>query len=62
MHDNFSSSYDDLCMKDNSAIIHVCNLQFLMTEIFKMIHDKNPPFMKEIFIMEESCYNLRSKF
>ena len=62
IHDNFSSFYDDLRMKDNSATIHVRNLQFLMTEIFKTIHDKNPLFMKEIFVMEESCYNLRSTF
>ena len=62
LHDDFTSSYDDLRMEDNSATIHVRNLQFLMTEIFKTIHDENSPFMKEIFVMEESCYNLRSKF
>ena len=62
IHDDFSSSYDDLRMKDNSATIYVRNLQFLMTEIFRTIHDENPPFKKQIFIMEESCYNLRSKF
>ena len=62
IHDDFSYSYDDLRMKDNSATIHVCNLQFLMTEIFEMIHDENPPFIKEVFVMEEFCYNLRSKF
>ena len=56
------NSYDDLCMKDNSATFHVRNLQFLMTESFETIHDENPPFMKEIFVMEKPCYNLRSKF
>ena len=50
IHDHFSSSYNDLRMKDNSATIQR-NLQFLMTEIFKTIHDENPPFMTEIF-----CY------
>ena len=49
-------------MKDNSAKIHKPNLQFLMTEIFNKIIDENPPLMKETFVMEESCYNLRSKF
>ena len=62
IHDDFSSSYDDQSMKDNSATIHGRNLRCLMIEIFKTIHDENPPFMKEIFVMEESCYNLRSKF
>ena len=32
-----------------------------MTEIIKTIHDENPPFM-EIFVMEESYYNSRSRF
>ena len=50
IHDDFSSSYDDLHMKDNSATFHVLNLQFLMTEILKTIHDENPPFIKEIFV------------
>ena len=45
-------------MKD----IHVRNLQFSMTEIFKTILDENPPFMKEIVVMEESCSNLSSVF
>ena len=62
IHDDFSSSYDDLRMKDNSATIQLRNLQFLMTEIFKTIHNGNPPFMKEIFVIEESCYSLKSKF
>ena len=62
VHEDFTSSYDDLRVKDNSATIHVRNLQFLMTEIFKTIHDENPQFIKEIFVMEESCYNLRFKF
>ena len=43
-------------MKDNSATIHIRNLHFLMAEIFETIHYENPPFMKEIFIMEESRY------
>ena len=34
IHYDFSSSWDDLCMKDNSATIHVRNLQLLLTEIF----------------------------
>ena len=38
------------------------NLQFLMTEIFKTINNENPPFMKEIFVREESVYNLRCMF
>ena len=49
IYDDFASSYDDLHMKDNSATIHICNLQFLMTEIFKTIPDENPPFIEGNF-------------
>ena len=38
------------------------SLQFFMTEIFWTIHDENPSFMKDIFVIEESRYNLRFKF
>ena len=48
IHDDFTFSYDDLCMKDNTASIQVRNLQFLITEIFKTIYDENPPFMKKV--------------
>ena len=57
IHDNFTSSQDDLLMKDNLATIHVGNLQFLMREISKTIHDENLPLIKEIFVIEELSYN-----
>ena len=39
-------AHDDLIMKDNSVSIHVRDLRFLMTEIFKTSNDENLPFMK----------------
>ena len=62
LHDDFSSLYETLLLYDNSTTIHKRNLQFLMTEIFKTINNKNPPFMKEIFVREDSVYNLRCMF
>ena len=55
IHSDYDSAlnYEDLLSRDNSVTIHQRNLQFLMTEIF------NPSFMKEFFIIEETCYNLR---
>ena len=42
--------------------IHIRNLEFLMTEIFKTIDDENPDFMREVFVREDTRYNLRSEF
>ena len=52
--------YKCLGLHNTSNVVH--NLQFLMTEIFTTIHDENPSFMKENFVVEESCYNTRFKF
>ena len=57
IHYDFSSPYETLLLHDNSTSIHKRNLQFLMTEIFKTINNENPPFMKEIFVREDSVYN-----
>ena len=39
----------ELLSIDDSHVIHVRNIQVLMTEIYKTIHNLNPKFMKEIF-------------
>ena len=61
IHNDYDSTsdYHDLLLKDKSVTIHKSNLQFLMTEIFKTLHDANPSFMKEIFVREETRYNLK---
>ena len=46
---------------DKSVSIHIKNLQYLATEIFKVKNDLCPEIMKEIFIFHESLtYNLRT--
>ena len=42
--------------------IHVRNLQFLMTEIFKTIHDENPHLVRDAFVREDTRYDIRSEF
>ena len=55
------SSFETLLKYDKSVSIHVKNLQYLATEIFKVKNDLCPEIMKEIFIFHENpTYNLRS--
>ena len=54
------STYSELLEKDCAVTIHTKNLQLLMTEMYKTRNDLNPSFMQEIFLENESHYNLRS--
>ena len=55
------SSFETLLKHDNSVSIHVKNLQYLATEIFKVKNDLCREIMKEFFIFHENAtYNLRS--
>ena len=58
---DFTATYENLMAIDGSITIHKRNLQFLMTEIYKTLHDLNPPFMKEIFVRIDSPYLLKIK-
>ena len=55
------SNLQDLLQKDNSVSIHMKNLQYLATEIYKVKHSLSSEIMKEVFIFQENeNYNLRS--
>ena len=62
LYDDYTSNYEELLLKDDFVRVHVRNLQFLMTEIFKTIHDENPHFMRDVFVREDTRYDLRSEF
>ena len=48
-YDDYESSFQNLLEKDNSTSIHDKNLQLLLIEIYKTLHNLNPSFMKDIF-------------
>ena len=55
------SNLQVLLQKDNSVSIHMKNVQYLATEIYKVKNSLSPEIMKEIFIFQENeNYNLRS--
>ena len=55
------SSFEELLQKDNSVSVHMKNLQYLATEIFKVKNGLSPIIMNEVFSFQENeSYNLRS--
>ena len=55
------SSFKTLLKRDKCTSIHMKNLQYLATELFKVKNGLSPKIMKEIFVFQESnTYNLRS--
>ena len=59
-HDKISS-FKTLLKRDKSASIHMKNLQYLATELFKVKYSLSPEIMKKIFVFQEiETYNLRS--
>ena len=55
------SDYGALLKLDNAVSVHLCNLQYLMTEIYKTKSSLNASFMKELFKPRDLQYNLRNK-
>ena len=45
----FDSSYSDLLARSNRSLMSVNRLKCLCIEVFKTIHNLNPPFMKRFF-------------
>ena len=61
MYQDKKSSLQDLLKKDNSVSIHIKNLRYFATEIYKEKNFLSLEIMKEVFIFQENeSYNLRS--
>ena len=55
-----TQSFEDLLKKAESVSFHQINLKLLATEIFKTKSNLNPSFMKQIFVLKDVPYHLRS--
>ena len=47
-------SFEELLQKDNSVSVHMKNLQYLATEIFKVKNGRSPIIMNEVFNFQEN--------
>ena len=56
------SSFDELLETDNSVSVHHRNIQFLATELYKIVNGLSPEIMKEAFpFNQNTSYNTRNK-
>ena len=49
VYQDYSSTFEELLIKDKSLCFHHRNIHQVAIEMFKVKHDLSPPFMKEIF-------------
>ena len=49
LHNDYSSSYEELLKKSEKSTVNVSNYCSLCIEIFKTLNDINPSFIKDIF-------------
>ena len=58
-YQEFTFSFAELLINDNSVSIHQRNLRLFVTEIYRTKMNVNPSLMKEILVERETNYNLR---
>ena len=51
--------FEELLIKSGSVTIHIRNLQLLVTEVYKALHNLSSPLMSDLFKIKESKYNFR---
>jgi len=59
-YNDYDSSFNELLNMANETTIHIRNLKFLMTEMYKFLNGLSPPIMNEVFQVKECPYNLRN--
>ena len=56
----FNSSFSQLLEMANESIIHIKNLKFLLTEVYKFLNGLSPPIMDKVFQTNNCPYDLRN--
>ena len=59
IHKDSTSNFQELLSKSNSVSVHQRNLQLLLIEIYKTVHNLNPAFMTKVFEEKDVPYNFR---
>ena len=57
---DYQNSFNFLLHKFNEFSLHQRNLQTLMIELYKIIHQITPPIMNSLFVFRENTHNIRN--
>jgi hypothetical protein len=57
VYSDFTSTFEELLIQDNSVTVHQRNIQLVAIEMFKVIKGLIPPLMKELFVFDPSSRN-----
>ena len=60
VYDDDVSTFHQLLAMDKFSCTHHQNIQRLLTEIYKVLHDTSGNFLKELFVKRKSTISLRS--
>ena len=62
LHNDYSSSYEELFKKSGQSTVNVSNYDSLCIEIFKSLNDINPSLIKDIFKLRMTNRSTREKY
>jgi hypothetical protein len=56
---DFNDTYYNLLQRTSKSTLYLTRLRFLAMEIFKVLNDMSPMYMKNLFIKKQTIYKLR---
>ena len=59
-YNDFNSGFSELLEMANESTIHIRNLKFLLTEVYKFLNGFSPSIMNELFRANDCSYDLRN--
>ena len=61
VYNNYTATFEDLLAKDNLFLIHHQNMQTLLIEIYKALHELPGATINELFTQKQTPYSLRKQ-
>ena len=59
INNDFTSSLQDLLSSTSTVPLHVRRMKHMATEVFKIVNDMSPEYIKDLITIQHSSYNFR---